>query len=199
MTHKETYNILNRFSGEIQCSVEIECAVDALPSMKLGLAVKVAIKENKDLSGSDLSRLDLRWSNLSRLDLSRSDLSGSNLRKSNLSGSNLSGSNLSGSDLSGSNLSGSNLSGSDLSDTKYNNDIISHIVARATRLDGYEFFAFATDNGIKIKAGCKYLSIKEAKAHVAKNYPNTPKAIETLSIIRHIESMAKLHKNGRAW
>ena len=184
MTHKETYNILNRFSGEIQCSVEIECAVDALPSMKLGLAVKVAIKENKDLSGSDLSRLDLRWSNLSRLDLSRSDLSGSNLRKSNLSGSN---------------LSGSNLSGSDLSDTKYNNDIISHIVARATRLDGYEFFAFATDNGIKIKAGCKYLSIKEAKAHVAKNYPNTPKAIETLSIIRHIESMAKLHKNGRAW
>ena len=166
---KETYNILNRFTGEIQCSVEIECAADALPRVKLGLAVKLAVGEKKNLEGVDLEGADLR------------------------------GANLAGANLAGANLRGAYLEGADLRGAKYNKDIISHIVARATRSDGYESFAFATDNGIKILGGCHYFSPKEFKAHVANNYPNTPKAIETLSIIRHIEAMAKLHKNGRAW
>jgi len=36
--------ILNRFSGEVIFTAEIECAADEQPSIKLGLAVKAAVK-----------------------------------------------------------------------------------------------------------------------------------------------------------
>ena len=59
------YDILNRFSGEVQCSVEIECAADAFPSVKLGLAIKVALSEKKDLRGAYLGGANLSGANLS--------------------------------------------------------------------------------------------------------------------------------------
>jgi len=83
------FDILNRFTGAVQFSCEIECSADALPSVKLGLAVKVAIKERADLSRAnlsvaDLSRADLSGANLSVADLSRANLSGANLSRANL-------------------------------------------------------------------------------------------------------------------
>lgn len=53
---KEIYNILNRWTGEVVFSAEIECRVDELPGVKLGLAVKVATKGSADLSSANLSR-----------------------------------------------------------------------------------------------------------------------------------------------
>jgi hypothetical protein len=113
------FEVLNRWTGEVQFTAEID-ADDSTPrSIRLRLAVQWALKNHSDLrgsnlSGSNLSCSDLSGSNLSGSNLSCSDLSGSNLSGSNLSGSDLRGSNLSGSNLSGSNLSGSNLSGSNL-------------------------------------------------------------------------------------
>ena len=49
------FDIINRFSGEVQISVEIECAADTPPSVKLGIAVKAAIKSGANLSGANLS------------------------------------------------------------------------------------------------------------------------------------------------
>lgn len=43
------FDILNRYSGEVQLSAEIDCSVDAPPSLKLGLAVKWAVKERANL------------------------------------------------------------------------------------------------------------------------------------------------------
>ena len=62
---KEIVNILSRFTGAVVFSAEIECKPDELPSTKLGLAVKVAVKSRADLSGANLS-----GANLSRADLS---------------------------------------------------------------------------------------------------------------------------------
>ena len=76
----ETYNILNRFSGEIQCSVEIDCAPDTLPSVKLGFAVKAAIAEKKNLRDANLRDAYLSGANLRGAYLSGANLSGANLR-----------------------------------------------------------------------------------------------------------------------
>ena len=97
------FEILNRFTGAVQFTCEIECAADALPSVNLGLAVKMAIKEKANLSGADLSG---------------ANLSGAYLSGANLSGANLSWANLSWANLSGANLSWANLSGANLMDAK---------------------------------------------------------------------------------
>ena len=68
------FDILNRFSGAIQVSVEIECFADAPPSIKLGLAVRAAIKEMADLRSADLRSADLRSADLSSANLSSANL-----------------------------------------------------------------------------------------------------------------------------
>jgi len=76
------YDVLNRFTGRVKFTAEIDCHESAPRSLKLRLAVLWAIENETDLRDSDLSYSDLRGS----------DLSGSDLRGSNLSGSNLRGS-----------------------------------------------------------------------------------------------------------
>jgi len=109
------FDVLNRWTSEVQFTAQIECRADALPSIKIGLAVKWAVKSGANLSGANLSVANLRGADLSVADLRGANLSGANLRGSNLSGSNLSGSNLSGANLSGAYLSGAYLRGSNLS------------------------------------------------------------------------------------
>ncbi len=104
------FEVRNCFSGEIQFTAQIECGADALPSIKLGLAVMWAIKNRAYLSGAYLSGANLSGANLSGANLSGANLSGANLSGANLSGANLSGANLSGAYLSGANLSGAYLS-----------------------------------------------------------------------------------------
>jgi len=114
------FDVLNRYSGEVQFTAQIECSPDALPSVKLGLAVKWAVKSRANLTRANLSGADLTRANLSRANLTRANLSGADLTRANLSGADLtgaylSGAYLSGADLTRANLSGANLSGADLS------------------------------------------------------------------------------------
>jgi len=114
------FKILNRFSSEVKFTAEIDCKEDEATSIKIGLAVKWAIKSNADLSranlsGADLYGADLYGAYLSGANLSRADLSGANLYGADLYGAYLSGANLSRADLSRANLSGADLSGADLS------------------------------------------------------------------------------------
>ena len=53
------FDVLNRWSGEVKFTAEIDCAADALPSVKMGLAVKWAIKSRADLARANLARADL--------------------------------------------------------------------------------------------------------------------------------------------
>lgn len=145
---------------------------------RLGDGGKRADFRGADLSGADLIGADLYCADLSGADLSGADLMRADLRDANLSGADLIGADLSGADLRG--------------------EKILTLVARATRLDGYEFIAFATDAEIVIRAGCRTFSLAEYRKHVAAEYPDTDKAIETLDILDFIELRASraAHREG---
>ena len=183
-------------------AVAIKSGADLRGTNLSGTNLRGADLSGSDLRGSDLSGSDLRGSDLSDSDLSDSDLSGSNLsgsnlrysnlRDSDLSGSNLSGSNLSGSNLRYSNLSGSNLSGSNLSGATIKSEKVARLFASVQRLnDPYTFHAFELEaGGVKIMAGCRWFTPAEFCANVAAEYPDTPKATETLAILTFIEGRA---------
>jgi uncharacterized protein YjbI with pentapeptide repeats len=102
------------FTSLPQIEVTIACEIDALPGVKLGLALKAAFKSGADLRGADLSDADLSGAVLSGADLSGAVLSGADLRGAVLSGADLSVAVLSGADLSDADLSGADLRGADL-------------------------------------------------------------------------------------
>ena len=49
------FEVKNRFTGEVRFTAEIDCAEDAPVSIKLGLAVKWAVKTDANLAGADLA------------------------------------------------------------------------------------------------------------------------------------------------
>ena len=170
----ETYIIRRRpvweFLGEI--SVSIECDPLSPAHVKLGLAVRAAVKSRANLSGADLSG---------------ANLSGADLSGANLYGANHSGANLYGADLSRANLYGANLYGADLYGEK-----ITRLIARADRMDGYRFMALELESGgFKIKAGCRWFTLPEFRAHTDAEYSGTDKHRETNDILDFIEARAK--------
>jgi hypothetical protein len=102
----EQYPIKNRWSGEVMFTAEITCSPDALPSVKLGLAVKAALKARADLAGAYLAGANLAGADLARAYLARADLAGANLARANLAGANLAGADLAGADLARAYLAG---------------------------------------------------------------------------------------------
>ena len=111
----EKFNILNRYTGAVQVTAEIDVTPDMSPRIKLGLAIRWAAKSRADLSRADLYGADLSGADLSGADLSGADLYGANLYGANLSGADLYGANLSGANLYGADLSRADLYGADLS------------------------------------------------------------------------------------
>ena len=109
------FNVLNRFSGAVQFTAEIDCDEGADRSIKLGLAVKWAILSGANLSGANLSDANLSDANLSRANLSGASLCGASLCGADLIDASLSRANLSGASLIDANLSRAYLSGADLS------------------------------------------------------------------------------------
>jgi len=98
------------------------------------------------------------------------------------------GADLHGADLPGANLYGAYLRGADLCGAKYQDDTLNALIAAAERMDGYDFRLFRLQDGVhKIMAGCRWLTIPEYRAHVAKKYPDTVKARETLDILDYFE------------
>jgi hypothetical protein len=60
----EQYPIKNRWSGETIYEAEISCSPDTLPSIKLGLAVKAALKAGANLADANLAGANLAGANL---------------------------------------------------------------------------------------------------------------------------------------
>ncbi len=100
----ERFDVRNRWTNAVQFTAEIECALDALIRVKLGLAVRWgymsgAVLSGADLRGAVLSGAVLRGAVLRGAVLSDADLSGADLRDADLSGADLRGADLSGADL----------------------------------------------------------------------------------------------------
>ena len=105
--------------------------------------------------------------------------SGADLSEANLSGANLRGADLSGANLSGANLRGADLSGADL-------------LCLGQRSDGYWFYAQPTEDGIKIKAGCRYFLMSEARAHWTRIRAGTALGAETMAMLDYAETLAAI-------
>jgi len=91
--------------------------------------------------------------------------------------------------LSGADLSGADLSGADLSGTKEKPEhVVRALKGRVYRSDGYEFLIFTTETGECVRAGCRTFTLAEFRAHVATEYPDTPKAHETLRLLDFLEA-----------
>jgi hypothetical protein len=139
------------------------------------------------LEGEDLGKAYLHGANLTGANLSGVDLSGASLGGACLSEADLSGANLTGANLTGATLIFANLRGAMIGQDK-----LDRLLARATRSDGYEFFLFKLQDGLpKIKAGCRWMTIAEYRAHVVKEYPDTDKAGETRRILNFFEATAE--------
>lgn len=168
------FEIKNRWTGKVKFTAEIECADDAPTSLKIGLAVRWAVKNSMILRDADLRDANLRGADLSGADLSDANLRGADLRGAYLSDANLSGADISGADLSDAYLSGADISGA------------------GNRSDGYEFYYHVRDGAIWIKAGCRHFPISEARAHWTKTRGGTQLGEESLAMCDHAERMARI-------
>ena len=112
------FEIKNRFTGAVQVVAEIECNPDDNYSIKLGLAVKWAIKTRANLAGAYLASAYLTGANLAGAYLASAYLTGANLAGANLAGAYLASANLASADLAGADLAGADLAGANLASAK---------------------------------------------------------------------------------
>jgi len=108
------YDILNRWSGEVIFTAEIECGDDTHSYIKLGLAIKSAIRVGANLEDANLENANLRSANLIGANLEDANLENANLENANLIGANLRSANLIGANLRSANLRSANLEDANL-------------------------------------------------------------------------------------
>ena len=175
-------------------------------------AWRVGRTDKPDLSGANLVGADLRWADMRDANMSHANMSHADMSHANMSGADLSGTNMSHADMSHANMRDADLRRIDLrdADMRETNLVganlrwinlslasrregfkIHRLIARVSRSDSHLFMGFLTDAGLIIMAGCRLMSPDEYRAHLAKEYPDTPKAEETLGVIQYIEDCAK--------
>ena len=78
------FDVLNRFTGNVKFTAEIDCEQDTPRSLKLGLAVQWAVKTEANLTEADLTEADLTEANLTCVNLTEVNLTCANLTEVNL-------------------------------------------------------------------------------------------------------------------
>jgi len=136
----ETVEIKNRFTGAVITTAEVGIGLNA--GVKLGAAIKVAVKARVDLAGANLAGANLALANLAGADLA---------------GAYLALANLAGADLAGANLAGTNLAGAYLASAKGLLD--------AGTPHGYRVAVNVFGGAVRIWAGCRSFTLAEARAH----------------------------------
>ena len=115
--------------------------------------------EDVDLRNADLRGADLRNANLRDANLLDADLEDAGLRNASLPGANLRGANLRGANLRGANLRYANLLGANF------RGAFGFVFLPVQDMRGYSFVHAVLDVQWRIRAGCRYFTIPEAKAH----------------------------------
>ena len=157
------FDVTNRLTGAVQFTAEIDCAEDALYRVKLGLAVKWAVKTRVNLAGANLAGANLAGANLADAYLADAYLADANLAGANLAGAyladaNLAGANLADAYLAGANLAGANLSDANLTGAKWRYGVV--INKRPIQIYGLEPYAVTIlDQHMQI--GCELHSLAE--------------------------------------
>ena len=151
--------------------------------------------DGASLNGASLDGASLVGASLDRARLIGARLIGASLDRARLIGARLIGASLDGASLIGASLDGASFVGARLIGAKIGPHTIFRKVAQVRRDDGYEFIGFALDDGgLLIRAGCQTRLIADYRRHVASDYPDTPKAVETLAILDFIQARADAGK-----
>ena len=137
-----------------------------------------------DLTGARLTGADLTDANLTGADLTGARLTGANLTGADLRGARLTGADLRGARLTGADLTGADLTGADLTGAQIRGQTVVSLPRRATRSDGYEFFLWHCKEGFFVKAGCRFMDMKEARKHWTETRGGTPLGDETMDILQ---------------
>lgn len=101
-------------------------------------------------------------------------------------GANLENVNLAEADFRGANLSGANVRGANLSGAI-------GVIDGGQRSDGYRFVGVRQNNGLKIAAGCRWMTLSEARKHWMKTRGDTDLGKETFARLDMIEQMAGIY------
>ena len=110
--------ITNRWNASVLFEANVNCSAYATDGVRLGLAVKLAVKAGANLAGAYLRGAYLAGANLTGANLTDAYLAGANLTDANLTDAYLRGANLAGANLRGTNLADANLAGAYLRGTK---------------------------------------------------------------------------------
>jgi hypothetical protein len=134
------FDVLDRI-GDVKFTAEIDCAEEAPTNIKLGLAVKWAIKNRVDLSCTDLQYADLRRAGLQYADLRSAALNHADLRYASLRYAD---------------LRYATLSDANLHDTNLRHADLSHTDMRVLQTGGWTCYI----QGKHIRIGCQYHSVE---------------------------------------
>jgi hypothetical protein len=113
-----------------------------------------------DLIGADLMGAYLRGANLTGAYLTWADLAGANLTGAYLRGANLTGAYLTGAYLTGADLAGANLTWADLTGAYLAG---ADGVLAIGPIDTWIMYAVRFPDGPRIKAGCRWFTVAEAR------------------------------------
>ena len=199
------FQIKHRFLGDVLFECELPGnVVTQSEGVKLGFAIKIAVRIGANLfganlDGANLARANLFGANLFGANLADANLDGANLADANLDGANLARANLFGANLFGANLADANLDGANLADANLDGANLAranldgaNLVDGGQRSDGYSFVGWIKDSVLQIRAGRRSLSITEARKHWIKTCGGTALGEETMVILDHIERVAKI-------
>jgi len=146
------------------------------------------------LRGTNLRGADLRGANLLGADLRGANLRDAYLRGAYLRDTDLRGADLHDADLRFTNLRGAYLRDADLGDAYLRDADLgdADLLCLGQRSDGYWFYAQTTEDGLKIKAGCRYLLMSEARAHWTQTRAGTAIGAETMAMLDYAETLAAI-------
>jgi len=117
----------------------------------------------------------------------RANLTYANLTYANLTYANLTHAILTHANLTHAILTHAILTGAILTGAKISTKTVVGLLRRAIRSDGHEFFLWHCQEGFYVKAGCRFLSLKAARAHWTATRNGTPLGDETQDILDMFE------------
>ena len=204
-----TVEIRSRWDNSVIYSAAVPA--DVPEWRRVRVAVEMAVRDRVRLDGASLdgarldgARLDgarlidarLDGASLDGASLDGARLIGATLDGASFIGASLIGARLDGASFIGASLIGARLDGASLIDASLDGASLDGArpdkataapLRRATRADGYEFLLWPTDAGWRVRAGCRFFTLPEARDHWTRTRAGTPIGDETADILDMFE------------
>jgi len=145
-------------------------AYESQSATSLKEAAEEAVRQGVSLalanfSGANFSGADFSLANFSRANFSGANFSGADFSLADFSRANFSRANFSGADFYKANFSGANFSGANFSRANFYGANFSGAegILHVGPVDGWDMYAVRWDDGPRIKAGCRWFTVSEAR------------------------------------